>query len=129
MIAYADSSALVKLVLAEPESAALLTRLQSYDCVVSSTLAVVEVTRAARRVGGDAAVRRASTVLDNVALLSIDRAVLRRAAALPREVLRSLDAIHVASALELGEDVTLVAYDRRVIDAAEVLQLPIASPS
>ena len=68
MIAYADSSALVKLVLAEPESAALLTRLQSYDSVVSSTL-------------------------------------------------------------ELGEDVTLMAYDRRLIDAAEELELPTASPS
>lgn len=128
MIAYADSSALVKLVLKEPESAQLLTHLQTYDGVVSSALAAIEVTRAAQRAGGTPAAERASAVLMRIALLAIDRAVVRRASALPPLVLRSLDAIHLASALEVPDQVTLIAYDRRLIAAAADLGLPTVSP-
>jgi uncharacterized protein len=129
LIAYADSSALVKLVLAEPESAHLLSHLQTYDTIVSSDLAAVEVPRAVRRAAVEAAAEQASAALDSVALLAIDSNVIKRASTLPPTVLRSLDAIHLASALELGESVVLVAYDRRLLTAALDLGLAVASPA
>jgi predicted nucleic acid-binding protein len=128
MIAYADSSALVKLVLAEQESAALRDALLEFDAVVSSELAVVEVGRATRRAGGARAGERGAVVLDAVALLRLDRMVLDRAAALAPSTLRSLDAIHLATALELGGPVRFVAYDERLLEAATMLGLATASP-
>jgi predicted nucleic acid-binding protein len=128
VIAYADSSALVKLVVAEPESTVLAESLTTYDTIVSSDLAVVEVTRAARAAAGDPGVARAGALLASIGLFRLDRAVLDRAASLPPSGLRSLDAIHVASALELGEPVTVVAYDQRLLLAAAASGLPVASP-
>lgn len=129
MIVYADSSALVKLVVAEPESRELLRALDGYEAVVSSELAVVEVTRAAGRAAGDGGVARAGVVLDTVHLLRLDRPVLDRAARLGPAQLRSLDAIHVASALELGAPLEFVGYDDRLLAAAAASGLRTLSPS
>lgn len=129
MIAYADSSALVKLVVAEPESGALLSALGGYEAVVSSDLAVVEVTRAAARVAGDGGVVRAGAVLETVHLLRVDRRALDRSARLSPVRLRSLDAIHVASALELETTLELVGYDDRLLAAARAAGLRTLSPS
>lgn len=129
MLAYADSSALVKLAVAEPETAALVDALEAFEAVVSSDLAAVEVTRAARRAAGRAGERAARAVLDRVGLLRIDGAVLRRAAALDPPALRSLDALHVASALEVGDPLTVLAYDERLIAAARAAGLACASPA
>ncbi len=128
MIAYADSSALVKLVVAESESSELRSALSAFDAVVSSELSVVEVTRAAIKVAGNRGGSRAAALLDSISLLRIDRAVLDRAAVLVPPTLRSLDAIHVASALELGEPTTAVAYDERLLLAASANGLATASP-
>jgi predicted nucleic acid-binding protein len=129
LIVYADSSALVKLVVAEPESRELLRALDGYEAVVSSELAVVEVTRAAGRAAGDGGVDRAGVVLDTVHLLRLDRPVLDRAARLGPAQLRSLDAIHVASALELGAPLEFVGYDDRLLTAAAASGLRTLSPS
>lgn len=83
---YLDSSALVKLVVAEPETTALLEFLAGWPDRVSSALALVEVRGAVKRIGAGPAVRRRATrVLARVALIRIDDAVLA-AAARPREL-------------------------------------------
>jgi predicted nucleic acid-binding protein len=100
---YLDSSALVKLVLPEAESAALLESLAAWPERVSSELARVEVMRAARRASaGPIAERRAEEILAGLHLLKIDSDILGRASRLGPPALRSLDAIHLASALSLG---------------------------
>lgn len=127
---YLDSSALVKLVLPEEETEALLAALQHWPDRVSSELAVVEVRRAAHRASDDPAVhRRAQEVLDALHLLSLDSTVLREAASLEPSELRSLDAIHLASALSLEEDLgALSVYDRNLRSAAEALSVRIVAP-
>lgn len=128
MAVYLDSSAIVKLVVAEPGSTALRTFLRRHAERVSCALAVVEVTRAVRRQGKPAE-DRASRVLGRVRLLSIDHALLQQAAALDVALLRSLDAIHLASARTLGDDlVFVVTYDRRMSEAAVALGMPVRSP-
>ena len=128
---YLDSSALVKLVVAEPESAALLKLLRTSPIRVSSTLSLAEVPRALRRAGFSAgARRRARDVLARVNLVDIDRRVLSGAAALDPAALRTLDAIHLATALSIREDLqAVVTYDRRLTAAAQRAQLEVLAPA
>lgn len=126
---YLDSSALVKLVREEPESATLQAwmdaRSESVWC--SSALCRVEVPRAVAELGGDAH-SRAQDVLDDLVQLPLTEQTLDAAGALPGR-LRSLDAIHLAAALRLRANLTaVVAYDRRMLSAAGDLGLPVASP-
>ncbi len=132
---YLDSSALVKLVLPEAESGALLESLSAWPVRITSELARIEVVRAARRATPDpAAEQRAEEVLASLNLLKIDGELLSEAARLEPRTLRSLDAIHLASALSLGADLgPIVTYDTNMAKAAagyglEVLA-PQASPS
>lgn len=123
---YLDSSALVKLVVAEPESPALRRFLKAHRQRMSCALARVEVPRAVRGHGAGA-ITRARRVLARTNLLQLDDALLDAAAALDPGVLRSLDAIHVAAAQTLGETLTaLVTYDKRMATAAELVDLPLA---
>ncbi|MBI4701555.1 MAG: type II toxin-antitoxin system VapC family toxin [Deltaproteobacteria bacterium] len=125
---YLDSSALVKLVVAEPESGALRRFLGRRPQRVSSALARVEVLRAVRLQGRPAA-ERAKKLLERIRLLRLDDVLLEAAAAIDPRVLRSLDAIHLASAQALGDDLdAVVTYDRRMSDAASGLGLPVRSP-
>jgi uncharacterized protein len=128
---YLDSSALVKLVLPEAETGPLLAALASWPQRITSELAVVEVHRAVRRATPSEAVyRRAQEILAGVHLLRLDRPVLDRASALEPPALRSLDALHLASALELGDDLGgFVAYDPRLAGAAATAGLPVLAPS
>lgn len=126
--AYLDSSALVKLVIAEAESVALGRFLRGYPVRVSCGLARVEVPRAVRRHGAKA-VSRARRLLTTVNLLTLDDPLLDAAAELDDTVVRTLDAIHLAAAYGLGDRLeALVTYDGRMAEAAEILELPIASP-
>jgi predicted nucleic acid-binding protein len=126
--AYLDSSAIVKLVVAEPESAALVRFLRAHPERVSSALARVEVLRAVHLQGAPAA-KRARKVLARILLLRVDDDVLDAAAMLDPRVLRSLDAIHVASARMLGGELTcVVTYDRHMSVAVEALGLPLRAP-
>src|SRR5262245_24503176 len=94
-ILYLDSSALVKLVLPEAESSALLESLSPWPVLVTSDLARVEVVRAARRATVDpAAEKRAEEVLAGLYLLKIDSDILSESARLEPRTLRSLDAVH-----------------------------------
>lgn len=127
---YLDSSAIVKLILPEPETGALMDLLSDRPERVTSALARVEVPRAVRRTGGDApSLRRAEDVLVRLGTIGLDEEVLRAAARLDPGELRSLDAIHLATALSLGEQLgAMVAYDARLAEAARVNGLTVLAP-
>jgi len=127
---YLDSSALVKVVVGEPETGALLTLLTQWPERVSSALARLEILRALGRArAGAAARRRASAVLARIALVRIDDAVLDSAARLSPPHLRSLDAIHLATALSLGDDLgALATYDTRLAGAATAARVRVLAP-
>lgn len=129
-ILYLDSSALVKLVLPEAESAALLESLAGWPARVTSELARVEVLRAARRASLEAEVeQRAEEVVASIHLLRLDSEILDRAARLEPRTLRSLDVLHLASALSLGEDLGAIAiYDNAFATAAAAIGLTVLAP-
>ena len=125
---YLDSSALVKLVIAEKESAALRRYLRSEPRRASCGLARVEVVRAVRPHGA-AAVTRAHQLLRRVDLVQLDDELLDEAAALHPAVVRNLDAIHLAAAQALAGDLSaVVTYDKRMTAAAGALGLAIRAP-
>ena len=115
---YLDSSAIVKLVVAEPESAALRRYLRGRRPLVTSALARVEVIRALLPLG-EAAVRRGNEVLSRLEPIRISDRVLAAAATYPPNELRTLDGIHLATAQQLGVDLArVVTYDARMRQAA-----------
>lgn len=128
-VLYLDSSAMVKLVASEPESPALSARIAD-AATVSSEIARVEVLRAIRRSGGDREMlERGREVIRRVGLLRVDGRVLELAADVEPADLRTLDAIHLASALILSEGLgAFVTYDRRLVAAAEQAGLGVQSP-
>lgn len=129
MTVYLDASAAAKLLVEEPESPALiayLERVMTDDiAVVSSTLLETELRRFAVRVGLPQA--SVSEVVDQIALAEPDRALFAEAGILPGRSLRTLDAIHVASALRLNVD-EVVAYDWRLLEGATTVGLRTVSP-
>jgi predicted nucleic acid-binding protein len=130
-LVYLDSSALVKLVVAEPESMALIERLRTWPERVSSALALTELPRALERAAaGPAAHRRSREVMGRVALVDVDRRILAAAAAVAPRTLRTLDAIHLATALTVREDLeAIVTYDRRLRAAAERVRIDVVAPA
>lgn len=127
--AYLDSSAIVKLAIAERESAPLRRHLRRRGPLTSSALARTEVLRALLD-EGEAGLARGRDVLGRLNLVRINDRVLNAAGSLLPGDLRSLDAIHLATALQLRDDVRqLVTYDDRMGEAARALGLRTASPS
>lgn len=127
---YCDSSALVKLVVSEAESEALQTWLleQPEPVLVSSVIARTEVVRAVRRVG-EAAVAAAGHLMASVSVVHLDAALADSAGAEDPPMLRSLDAIHLRSARRLGSTLAaFVAYDTRLVEAAQALQITVVRP-
>jgi uncharacterized protein len=125
---YVDSSALVKLAFEEPESKALRRYLHSRRPLVSSALARTEVLRALLG-EGDNGLARGRAVLARVELVRVNDRILNAAAALQPPDLRSLDAIHLATAQQLGSDLgQVVTYDERMLAAATQLGLRTAAP-
>jgi len=125
---YLDSSAIVKLAVREPESAALRRHLRSHRPLLSSALARTEVLRALLPAGKDA-VARGRDVLATLELVRVNDRVLNAAGALLPAELRSLDAIHLATARQLGIDLrSVVTYDERMADAAKRLGRRVESP-
>jgi predicted nucleic acid-binding protein len=125
---YLDSSAIVKLVVEEPQSAALRRYLRRRRPLVSSALARVEVLRALL-LEGEAGMVRGHAVLARIDLIRVNDRVLNAAGSLLPPDLRSLDAIHLATAGELGQDLgPVVTYDERMADAARHLGMKVASP-
>lgn len=124
---YLDASAVVKLVRQEAESAALETALAGDQERLSSLVVEVEVRRAARRFGLE---ERATDVLDRLTLLELEPEIASAAALGDPPGLRSLDAIHLATALSLGEELsTFVCYDGRLAAAADRAGLAVLAPA
>jgi predicted nucleic acid-binding protein len=119
-VIYLDSSALLKLLHEEPESAALAEWLSSHadNPMVSSEVAKVEVLRACRRINPDV-LPAARSLLAQLDLIPLTSDLIDDAADVGAVTLRSLDAIHLASALSIRSDVaSFIAYDLRLGDAA-----------
>lgn len=128
MATYLDSSAIVKLAIREPESLALRRYLRTRRPLVFSALARTEVLRALLA-AGDEAVRRGRDVLQRLDLVRVNDRILIAAGLLLPSELRSLDAIHLATAQQLGQDLkVLVTYDDRMADAARQLGHRIVQP-
>lgn len=126
---YLDSSAIVKLVVRESESRALRVYLRRRAPYVSSALARTEVLRAMLPLGAAAGLR-ADDVLRRIELIRVGTEVLSHAGTLLPANLRSLDAIHLATALLLGRALrAVVTYDARMASAARTLMLPVAAPA
>jgi uncharacterized protein len=128
-VAYLDTSAFVKLIVAEPESAALRRAVTRWPQRASSTLLRTETIRALRRSGNSEQLPAARRLLRGVSMIRVDEPLLDRAADLEPGELRTLDAIHLASALEIGQDLgVMIAYDVRLKAAAQAYGLAVESP-
>lgn len=127
-VVYLDASALVKLVIREPESEALSRYLRRKHRRASCALARTEVVRAARPYG-PVAVARARHLIARIDLVRVEDALLDAAAVLGATTLRSLDAIHLAAAQTFGGDLAaVVTYDDRMTAAAHHVGLPVRRP-
>jgi predicted nucleic acid-binding protein len=126
---YADTSALVKLVVAESETRALESWVRRTSSVLmSSDLVRTELTRAVRRGDPDRLVR-ARAVLDGVSLLRISSDTYEAAGRLDPASLRSLDALHLAAAIALGDDLeAMLTYDERLAAAATAYGIAVVTP-
>jgi uncharacterized protein len=126
---YVDTSALLKLLRPEDHSPALAAYLDGRADMVSSTLLAIELRRGALR-SAPRALPRVDLLLSRVDMIDMDAPVVETASRMPDPLLRTLDAIHVATALLISDDIeALVSYDRRMLDAASAHGLPTASPS
>jgi predicted nucleic acid-binding protein len=128
-LTYLDCSAIVKLVVEEPESAALRKYLRRRQPCVASALAKTEVARALLPLGTPVQ-RRGADVLSRIDLIRVSDRVLMAAGAMLPIDLRSLDAIHLATALQLGAELAkVVTYDERLAQAARANGCAIVAPS
>jgi predicted nucleic acid-binding protein len=129
---YLDSCALIKLLLPEPGTDALRAFLsaRASEGHATSSIAQTEVSRALIRAGADPELGDAAEdLLDRVLRIRVTDQILRAAGLLPQRHLRSLDAIHVASAEHLEDALTFfVTYDKRLAAAAVDRELRVAAP-
>jgi predicted nucleic acid-binding protein len=117
----------VKLVQAEEESAALYSYLHGRKRL-SCTLAFVEVLRAVRE-RTDEVQTNTRAVLSAIDLIEVDLALFESAIVLDPPILRTLDAIHVAAALLVGDELDdVITYDERMADAARIAGLHVETP-
>lgn len=133
---YLDASALVKLVVEEPQSTALRREVGS-AAIVSSELALAEVPRAMWRAGAGRSAREqvalrtaAAQLLESVSLVPLDRDLLLTAGSFDEPFLRTLDAIHVASAISIADAITaFVTYDERQAKVARQAAFQVIAPA
>lgn len=129
MAHYVDTSALVKLVVDEAETAALRAWIaaESTD-LVAADLVRTELLRAVRRGAADR-MSAARLVLDSVVLVSVSTATFEAAGHLDPAIMRTLDALHLAAALELGDDLAgMLTYDDRLAQAAATHGIAVVAP-
>jgi len=126
-LAYVDTSAFIKLLITEDETPALRTALTEWPDLVSSEILFIEAHRVGVRENrqGDVA-----TLLQGVSLLGYTPAVRQRAATIGTAQLRTLDAIHLATAEALGDDLGVIfTYDARQLSDAPLEGLPVRAPA
>jgi uncharacterized protein len=129
-LVYIDASAFVKLVVPEPETGAIVAALTPETRMVASEILEVEALRAARRANGREGVDTARAQLDGVRLLPLTGQIRQRACDLEPDALRTLDAIHIATALDLGERLDcMYVYDARMSSAAKAVGLQTRAPT
>lgn len=127
-LAYADASALVKLIVREPDSDALHRWYVDAERLITSRAGIVETERASRRRPHD--VEQRMLVLRDVEVIEVNAEIGHVAAAVEPPTVRTLDAIHIASALALGPELeAFVTYDDRLADAARGAGLPVVRPA
>ncbi len=127
--AYLDTSAFIKLVMAEAESDALRRFLMRWPARASAALLRTEAIRALRRAGYESRVGPARRLFRTLRLIRLDEPLLDRAADLDPREMRSLDAVHLAAALAIGPDLgVMVTYDERLADVARDAGLIVESP-
>jgi predicted nucleic acid-binding protein len=128
-LTYLDSSAIVRLIVAEPESPALRRYLSRQKPHITSALAQTEVARALLHLGPQA-VKRGRETLSRLDVVRINDRVLRIAGGLLPPEMRSLDAIHLATASLLGPALArVVTYDDRMAESAVALGMSVAAPA
>lgn len=127
-LAYLDASAIVKLVVSEAESGALHRWFVEAERLATSRVGLVETVRATSRMPVDRDHR--SNVLANLEVLELTAKIADRAGEIQPAALRTLDAVHLASAIALGTEVdAFVTYDDRLASAARAIGLPVIQPA
>lgn len=127
---YVDASALVKLIVTEAESDALRGFLSGGPMLVSSRITAVEVRRVAARQRERHIDEQVQSVMEGVLFVEVDQPMALAAGAVPPPSLRSLDAIHLASALSVADELdAVVTYDARLADAAHRAGLTVVAPA
>ena len=129
MVYYIDSSALVKMIVAEQHSSDLVAWVQSRNpAFVASDLLKIEALRSAKRID-PGVVKATRDALRSVHFIALSSDVCELAADLEPAVLRSLDAAHVATALGIGDDLdAVITYDQRLAEASFNLGLDVVAP-
>jgi hypothetical protein len=128
VVAYVDASALVKLVLDEPDAPPMRRWYVDHERVATSRIGVIETHRATARKSSDRL--HLDAVLRSVEIVELDREIARQAQSIGPATLRALDAIHLATALALGGEIdAFVTYDDRLADAARLVGLPVVRPA
>lgn len=128
MTHYFDTSALGKLILPEPETAVMRVWVRTRKPVmITNIVGVVELQRAAARFSIEA-LERAAGLLARITLMDLTATAVQLAARLPPAQVRTLDALHIASAAELPDLTAVVTYDVRMAEAAASYGLPVVSP-
>jgi predicted nucleic acid-binding protein len=126
---YLDTSALLRLIVPEDHSDALSAYVEGRIDFVSSALLAVEARRGALR-RAPRTLPRVDVFLTGVEMIAMTSAVVETASRLPDPLLRTLDAIHLATALLVQPDIdVLLSYDERLLTAATAHGLPTAAPS
>lgn len=127
---YLDTSALVKLVVAEAESTPLRRYLGDFskDTRITSALARAELIRAVARQGSMEIIQHARRVVGALDLIALTTAALDRAGEIPPPEMRTLDAIHLSAALAAPDLRALVTYDARLSDAARNAGITVVDP-
>jgi uncharacterized protein len=126
---YVDTSAVGRVLLGEPDAPAVLRSLAGFDQHVASRLMRIELRRLALR---EDALEAADRLLDGVALIPLDDAILASSETLPPATVATLDAIHLATALRLataGVLDTVMTYDLRLAEGAEQHNLRVLAPA
>jgi len=127
-LAYADASALVKLIVEEPESRSLHRWYVEAERIITSRIGVIETHRASARRPHDPEHR--DHVIDDLEVIELDASIGRAAGLIEPAGIRTLDAIHLATAVRfLPQLDAFVTYDDRLADAARALGLPVVRPA